>query len=247
MTQRDRQRIATGIARGLSYAEIARRLDRPTSTVSREVGRNGGPRDYRPERAHQTAVRRARRGTPAPPRPAGPPVDTAEREIVELAVRSGMPRITARVHVDLLLSEDGRRTAAELVRRLRVSPASVSVAVNFLVDQGYVRRERDARRRDVYVVDDDAWYRSIEISARRTMEAVRHSMAGVAALGAGTAAGRRLARTGTFLERVTTDLLESAAHWRPLLTDDPSPCRTDRLGTPDEQDRPPVAGPPSPG
>ncbi|MER7048083.1 helix-turn-helix domain-containing protein [Streptomyces jumonjinensis] len=64
-----------------------------------------------------------------------------------MAVRAGLPRMTARVHVDLLLSEDGRRTAAELTRRLEVSPASVSVAVNYLVQQGYVRRERDPRRR----------------------------------------------------------------------------------------------------
>ncbi|MDT0467342.1 MarR family transcriptional regulator [Streptomyces gibsoniae] len=71
------------------------------------------------------------------------------REIVELAVRSGMPRMAARVHVDLLLSEGGRRTAAELTRRLKVSPTSVSVAENFLVQQGFVRRKRaaDSRRR----------------------------------------------------------------------------------------------------
>ncbi|WP_425569311.1 helix-turn-helix domain-containing protein [Nonomuraea salmonea] len=65
LTRQDRQRIAAGLAEGRSYAEIARRLDRPTSTVSREVGRNGGPSDYRPERAHQAAARRARRRTPA--------------------------------------------------------------------------------------------------------------------------------------------------------------------------------------
>ncbi|MFF4287495.1 helix-turn-helix domain-containing protein [Streptomyces sp. NPDC001633] len=29
--------------RHLSYADIARRLNRPASTVSREVARNGGP------------------------------------------------------------------------------------------------------------------------------------------------------------------------------------------------------------
>lgn len=174
MTQQERQRIAAGLSGKLSYAEIARRLDRPTSTISREISRNGGPGGYRPQQAQLATVQRAQRGTPVPPRAAEAPSGTLEEEIIELAVRSGLPRMTARVHVDLLLSEDGRRTAAELTRRLKVSPASVSVAVNFLVEHGYVRRERDPqRRRDIYVVDDDAWYHSIVISSRQTLEAAR--------------------------------------------------------------------------
>ncbi|MGW2119501.1 helix-turn-helix domain-containing protein [Streptomyces zhihengii] len=155
MTQQERQRIAAGLADGLSYAEIGRRLERPTSTISREVSRNGGPGRYRPQQAHLATVRRARRGTPVASREGGPPGGTTEDRIVALAVASGMPRTMARVHVDLLMCEDGRRTAAELVRRLEVSPASVSVAVNYLVRHGYARRERDPRRRrDVYVVDE---------------------------------------------------------------------------------------------
>ncbi|WP_030608058.1 helix-turn-helix domain-containing protein [Streptomyces sclerotialus] len=219
LTQQERQCIATGLADGLSYAEIARRLGRPTSTISREVARNGGPGDYRPQQAHQATVQRARRGTPAPPRAAGVPDGAVEAEIIETAVRSGLPRMTARVHVDLLLSEDGRRTAAELTRRLKVSPASVSVAVNFLVEQGYVRRERDPqRRRDIYVVDDEAWYHSIAISSRQTLEAARAAMAAAETLGLDTPVGQRLARGGTFLERVIQDMMESADRWRGLLT-----------------------------
>jgi DNA-binding transcriptional regulator GbsR (MarR family) len=222
LTQRERHRIAAGLGDGLSYAEIARRLGRPTSTISREVGRNGGPGGYRPQQAHEETARRARRGTPAPPRSAGPPDGTTEREmeeqIVELAVRSGMPRMTARVHVDLLLSEDGRRTAAELTRRLKVSPASVSVAVNFLVQQGYVRRERDPqRRRDVYVIDDDAWYHSIVIGSRLTLDSARAATEAAKALGPDSPVGRRLNKAGTFLERVIQDMLESADRWRSLL------------------------------
>ncbi|MET9291023.1 helix-turn-helix domain-containing protein [Streptomyces sp. NPDC003077] len=218
MTQQDRQRIATGLTEGLSYAEIARRLDRPTSTISREIARNGGPARYRPRRAHQATVQRARRGTPAPPRAAGTPGSAMEDEIVELAVMSGLPRMTARVHVDLLLSANGRRTAAELTRRLKVSPASVSVAVNFLVEHGYVRRERDPRRRrDVYVVDDDAWYHSIVISGRQTLASARAAMAAAQTLGPDSPVGQRLARAGTFLERVISDMVESADRWRSLL------------------------------
>ncbi|MFI8997553.1 helix-turn-helix domain-containing protein [Streptomyces sp. NPDC053542] len=221
LTQQDRQRIAAGLADGLSYAEIARRLDRTTSTISREVARNGGPSGYRPQQAHQATVQRARRGTrtPAPPRAAGVPSGAVEEEIIELAVRSGMPRMTARVHVDLLLSEDGRRTAAELTRRLNVSPASVSVAVNFLVEHGYVRRERDPqRRRDIYVIDDDAWYHSIVVSSQQTLASAQAALAAAETIGLDSPVGQRLSRAGTFLERVIQDMRESADRWRSLLT-----------------------------
>ncbi|WP_455711561.1 helix-turn-helix domain-containing protein [Streptomyces gardneri] len=219
LTQQERERIAAGLAAGLSYAEIARRVGRPTSTVSREISRNGGPGDYRPQQAHRATVQRARRGTPTPPHTGARPVGTMEEEIIELAVRAGMPRMTARVHVDLLLSEDGRRTAAELTRRLKVSPASVSVAVNSLVQHGYVRRERDPqRRRDVYVVDDEAWYHSIAIGARQTRESARAAMAAAETLGPDSPVAQRLFRAGTFLERVVEDMKESADRWRTLLT-----------------------------
>ncbi|WP_404815306.1 helix-turn-helix domain-containing protein [Streptomyces thermolineatus] len=224
LTQQERRRIAAGLAEGLPYAEIARRLGRPTSTVSREVGRNGGPGGYRPQQAHQETLRRARRGTPAPPRAAGTPggatggATETEEEIVELAVRSGMPRMTARVHVALLLSEDGSCTAAELTRRLKVSPASVSVAVNFLVQQGYVRRERDPRRRrDIYVIDDDAWYHSIVVSSRQTLDSARAAITAAEEFGPDSPVGQRLARAGTFLERVVLDMRASADRWRTLL------------------------------
>ncbi|MEU2390282.1 winged helix-turn-helix domain-containing protein [Streptomyces sp. NPDC007369] len=129
--------------------------------------------------------------------------------------------MTARVHVDLLLSEDGRRPAAELSRRLNVSPASVSVAVNALVKHGYVRRERERepeQRRDIYVVDDEAWYHSIVISARQTLESAQTAMAAAETLGPDTPVGQRLTEVGTFLERVVEDLRESADRWRTLLT-----------------------------
>jgi predicted transcriptional regulator len=218
LTQQDRHRISAGLAAGLSYAEIARRLDRPTSTISREVARNGGPGGYRPQQAHRATVERARRGTPASPRAARSPVGAMEEEIIEMAVRAGLPRMTARVHLDLLLSEDGRRTATELTRRLKVSPASVSVAVNFLVEQGYVRRERDPqRRRDIYVVDDAAWYHSVVISSRQTLESAQAATAAAETFGLDSPVGQRLARTGAFLERVSLDVMESADRWRDLL------------------------------
>lgn len=221
LTQQDRRRIAAGLADGLSYAEIARRLGRPTSTISREVARNGGPAAYRPDQAHRATMQRARRtrrGTSAPP-PAAGPGGAMEEEIIAIAVRTGLPGMTARVHIDLLLSEDGRRTAAELAQRLNVSPASVSAAVNYLVQHGYARRERDPRRRrDVYVVDDAAWYRSIMVSSRQTLESARAAMAMAETFGLDSPVGQRLAKGGLFLERISLDLMASADRWRGLLS-----------------------------
>ncbi|MDR8411410.1 helix-turn-helix domain-containing protein [Nonomuraea sp. 3-1Str] len=220
LTQQDRRRIATGLAEGRSYAEIARRLDRPTSTISREVGRNGGPGDYRPERAHQATVRRARRGAPARSPEAEPQdrkVFEVEEGAVEMAIGMGLPKMMARVLIGLWLSEDGRLTAAELSRGLRVSPASISTAVGYLTQQGLIRRERDPRRRrDIYVVDDDAWYHSTVISSRQTLAAAQIAKEAGQTLGLDTPMGRRLARGGAFLERISLDVLTSAERWRDL-------------------------------
>ncbi|MGH9122769.1 MAG: IS30 family transposase, partial [Acidimicrobiales bacterium] len=57
----ERETIALGIARGQPFAELARRLSRPTSTVSREVNRCGGREAYRASAAQSAARCRARR------------------------------------------------------------------------------------------------------------------------------------------------------------------------------------------
>ena len=57
----EREAIALGLARDEPFAEIARRLDRPTSTVSREVGRCGGRVSYSGRAAQRLACERSRR------------------------------------------------------------------------------------------------------------------------------------------------------------------------------------------
>src|SRR3954471_12343307 len=64
LTHADRRQIAAWLADGLGYAEIGRRFGRPTSTISREVARNGGPGAYQADPAHQAAGDRARRRKP---------------------------------------------------------------------------------------------------------------------------------------------------------------------------------------
>lgn len=73
--------------------------------------------------------------------------------------QAGLPRLPSLVFSALLVDDDGQMTSAELATELEVSPASVSGAVNYLARLGMLRRERErGSRRDVYVVDDDAWH-----------------------------------------------------------------------------------------
>jgi IS30 family transposase len=61
LTLSEREEISRGLAQGCSKREIARRLDRAVSTVSREVARNGGPQAYRAGAAEQRAWDQGRR------------------------------------------------------------------------------------------------------------------------------------------------------------------------------------------
>ena len=227
LTQQERQQIALGLAGGLAYAEIARGIDRPTSTITREVMRNGGPTAYRADLAHHATERRthrrrpaARRGAEAPPHAYGrDPEAVREYEEVLTAVfiKSGMPKMMARVMVCLYTTDAGSLTASELVQRLQVSPASVSKAVAFLEEQDLVRRERDERRREHYVVDDDVWYQAMLASARALAQVVETSRLGVGVLGAGTPAATRLENISRFLDFVSENTVRAAAQARELL------------------------------
>ena len=225
LTYEDRQRIAAGVADGLSYAEIARRLDRPTSTVTREVLRNGGARGYRAEQADRATRGRARRRRDAPDDAAAATAvpdgrdPAAVRELEELLtaviVRTGLSRMTARVLTSLYVADSGSATAAELVDRLRVSPASISKAVGELESQALVKRAREpGGRRDRYVIDDDIWYRSWLASAQMNATIADAAGRGVTLLGAATPAGARLGDMSRFLRQVGEDMLRAAERWR---------------------------------
>jgi IS30 family transposase len=65
LTALERDKIATGLAAGMSLSRIARDLGRSASTVSREVRRNAGPDGvYYGSLAHVKAFRRSRRPKP---------------------------------------------------------------------------------------------------------------------------------------------------------------------------------------
>ncbi|MFB7715667.1 helix-turn-helix domain-containing protein [Streptomyces sp. NPDC056105] len=233
LTQPERQQIALGLADGLAYAEIARNLERPTSTITREVMRNGGPTAYRADLAHRATEQRARRKQPSAPRDPGAPTQAYGRDVeavrayeetfTTVLIQSGTPKMMARVMSCLTLTDTGSLTAAELVQRLQVSPASVSKAIAFLESQGMVRRERDERRRERYVVDNDIMYQSMMASARSTAHMVDIARQGVGVLGSGTPAATRLENIARFLDFVSESIARAAEQARDILHTQPEP------------------------
>jgi len=226
LTHSDREAIAAGLEEGLSHAEVARRLSRPTSTISREVHRNGSPGGYRADQAQQATERRASRRRPSRPAAAAPPemmagesgrdpraVSDFQEWFTSVLVQMGLTRMIASVLTCLFTTDAGWLTAADLVQRLRVSPASISKAIGYLESQGLVRRERDGRRRERYLVDNDVWLRAWQVSVQTNAVVAEAARSGAEILGPSTPAGARLAVMSRFLRYVGADMERSAEHW----------------------------------
>src|SRR3954462_2332309 len=108
LSPHERQQIALGAAETLPYTEIARHLDRPTSTITREVMRNGGPTAYRADLAHRATEHRAHRrrqpsaprGTQTAPQPYGRDAEAVreyEEVFTTVMMASGAPKMMSRV------------------------------------------------------------------------------------------------------------------------------------------------------
>jgi DNA-binding MarR family transcriptional regulator len=218
LTHEERQRIAAGLAEGHGYATIARKLDRPTSTVSREVLRNGGPAGYRADHAHHATAHRAHRRKPTTATP--PPAvdaygrDTAavrafEDRFAAVLVETGIPRMEARVLVCIYVTDSGSLTSAELVQRLRVSPASISKAIGYLEAVELVQRERGTRRRERYFVDDDMWVRAWSASVRMNQAWAQTAQQGAELLRVGTPAGDRILQMSQMFAQLGRDMGQS--------------------------------------
>jgi predicted transcriptional regulator len=156
------------------------------------------------------------------PRPPTAPDRRDDHEVLGFIERfasvlseAGIPRMPARVFVALLTTDSGRLTTAEIVDLLHVSPAAVSGAMRYLVPLNMVGRERErGSRRDVYRVHDDVWY---EVSLHQDQVMARWEASlreGMAALGRGTPAGKRIAETYEYVEFVREELPAVRAKWR---------------------------------
>lgn len=140
-----------------------------------------------------------------------------EETFTTALMRSGTPKMMARVLSCLCTSDTGSLTASELVQRLQVSPASISKAVAFLESQGLICRERDERRRERYVVDNDVWYQSMIASARSAAQLVETARQGVGVLGPGTPAAVRLENIARFLDLVSESTARALDQAREIL------------------------------
>lgn len=179
LTRRDRRAIATGLADGLGYAEIAR---------------NGGRADYEPDTAHGATQQRGHQRKPQHPQPVT--VHAVERQLAATLVGTGLPRMSSRVLTALLTADDPGRTAAELSQHLRVSAASVPTSVGYLEGEGIVRRERIPQRRaERYVVDPDTWFQAI-LAARNATAGSPTPLAGRRRPRARHTSGRPAVRVG---------------------------------------------------
>jgi hypothetical protein len=105
-------------------------------------------------------------------------------------------------------------TSAELVAALSVSAGGVSGAVGYLEQMGMLRRERErGSRKDVYVVDDDAWHSSL-MRHDQIYGPIKASFDhAVASLGADDPAHRRLALSRDFLYFLEEQLDEIGEKW----------------------------------
>ncbi|MEU6823421.1 helix-turn-helix domain-containing protein [Streptomyces atriruber] len=220
LTAEDRRIIEAGLSEGLAYAAIARRLGRATSSVSREVARHGGPGSYRAEHADRADAwrRRNRPPRPAAPRPAdtdsgtgadldayaphGPDPDAVQAYVDKFAgllIAVGLPRTAARVLACLVTAPSGAGTSAELTRRLKVSPASISKAVGYLEGLDVLTRKHEpGRRQDRYVIDEDVWLRAWLTSAHKNAACAAAAREGADLFGLDTPTGARLRTMYTF-------------------------------------------------
>ncbi|GFJ93726.1 GbsR/MarR family transcriptional regulator [Phytohabitans rumicis] len=127
-----------------------------------------------------------------------------------LLAGTGLPRMSARVFVSLLTCDSGSLTAAELVRQLQVSPASVSKAIGYLEAMELVVRGPDAgSRRERYVIVDDVWLRAWRADTGAHVQVAAAAQRGAEILGADTPAGARLHKMGQFFAWLSEQMSHS--------------------------------------
>ncbi len=128
--------------------------------------------------------------------------------------QAGLPRVPSLVFSALLVDDDGRMTSAELAQSLELSAASISGAVNYLARVGMLRRERErGSRRDVYVVDDDAWHGALMRRDQLYAPMIAALTAGLRSLGEDSPAHHRLLLTREFLTFVDDEMATLAEKW----------------------------------
>lgn len=79
-------------------------------------------------------------------------------DLAAMLTGMGFPRMPSRVFAALLCADSSDLTARELADTLKVSPAAISGAVNFLARIRLIRRRREAGERvDRFSIGPDMW------------------------------------------------------------------------------------------
>ena len=122
----DREEVFARIGRGETFAKIAEGLGRPTSTISREVKRNGGRDAYRPVAADRATCVRAKR-----PRPTVFETNLALKMVVEswLGLKYSPKQISGRLRAEFPDNE-----------KMRVAPETIYQAL-FVQARGGLNKE----------------------------------------------------------------------------------------------------------
>jgi DNA-binding transcriptional regulator GbsR (MarR family) len=127
---------------------------------------------------------------------------------------AGLPSLPSRVFSALLMDDDGRMTSAELTELLGVSAAAVSGAVKYLGHLQMIRREREpGSRRDVYVVDDDAWHGMMVRRDRLYAPLLRALDSALQERAPGDPAYHRIRLSAEFLRFVDAEMSKLAECW----------------------------------
>jgi DNA-binding CsgD family transcriptional regulator len=185
LSRTEREEISRGIAAGESCRQIAARLGRAPSTVSRELARNGGRHRYRAQAADAAAFGRAQR-----PKPAKLVVQPRLRAVVEakLALRWSPEQIAG--WLPLAYPQDPV---------MRVSHETMPPSSTVVLDKPWAFRHpyRSWRRRCADPLRPPSFLRRLlacwyKTAASRFMAGGRSGGLPWPSLGSGGAAGRQL-------------------------------------------------------
>lgn len=128
-------------------------------------------------------------------------------DMVSILEATGLNRMSSRVLVAILVSEDGSLTSRQLADNLGVSGAAISNAVRQLEMLRFVRRRRPAgQRMENFEVVDSLWEETTMEQSRvfgRLATTLDH---GSAAVPAGSAAQARLSRSRDFFQQLADEL-----------------------------------------
>ncbi|GAA4811471.1 GbsR/MarR family transcriptional regulator [Tomitella cavernea] len=153
--------------------------------------------------------------------PADHPEDAAVAEFVERfassMTTSGLPRMASRVFATLMAAPSRGLTAAQLKDELGVSAGAVSGAVRWLAQVGFITRSTvTGTRQDLYIAESDSFV-NLMLQDIRALRAWRNDLRdGVAALGARSPAGRRMAEALEFFEFLDGELPGMIERWQEL-------------------------------